>query len=468
MFGFRVNFNPSVQFIKKGWEEIDSSPRLILYGFFLSLIHTVTFYHWHENSWSKTVAAGAEPICQPFFQSCGKFMILSHAQLDLVLGFYLFYSLFTAALFLLIFLSKVDLLQIPAQTHSRSFVARVSSLASSLASSLVLSRRFSTHHAMSHLFLLSLLKFSMFSMSFLLMGNYHYMPLIITILYIFWPAKRMVIPPMICSFYFAAGFLKLNHEWLSGNAVAPTTVDFLPHGLFLALCAFVVGMEIILVWGLLSRERIIRTSTLIVLLGFHIFSWQIVGYFYPVVMFMLLSWFILPELCDALSPRRVCDAAISGAGANVRRNHMPTLNKNNWLLFGPMVVFFLLQLVPLGFKGDSALTGEGRSFALNMFDARAQCRSLVVAHYKNNTSKELTHSFQDLGARVKCDPYMYFNMAKNLCNKLRADPQFADLDLYFQNKRTTDPEFKMRVSQKAFCEADHHYSVLSANSWILK
>jgi hypothetical protein len=42
--------------------------------------------------------------------------------------------------------------------------------------------------------------------------------------------------------------------------------------------------------------------------------------------------------------------------------------------------FSLLQLVPYAFPGDSAITGQGRLFALHMFDAQVVCESHVTFH----------------------------------------------------------------------------------------
>ena len=59
-----------------------------------------------------------------------------------------------------------------------------------------------------------------------------------------------------------------------------------------ASCVYVVVLETTLIFGLYARRNWIFYATLAQLVAFHIFSWPIVGFWYPTLMFCLLS--ILP------------------------------------------------------------------------------------------------------------------------------------------------------------------------------
>src|SRR5262249_58045649 len=49
-------------------------------------------------------------------------------------------------------------------------------------------------------------------------------------------------------------------------------------------------------------------------------------------------------------------------------------------------LFSLLQLIPYAFPGDRALTGQGRLYALHMFDARAACEGWADLHNADGTT----------------------------------------------------------------------------------
>lgn len=78
-------------------------------------------------------------------------------------------------------------------------------------------------------------------------------------------------------------------------------------------------------------------------------------------------------------------------------------------------VFGSLQLLPLAFKGDHTLTGQGRIFALHMFEARQDCEVFVRIHQPDGSVTVRDLKLPQLPPRVVCDPVVYFNRAQNLC-----------------------------------------------------
>src|SRR5262245_34888964 len=106
------------------------------------------------------------------------------------------------------------------------------------------------------------------------MGNYHYMPFVIAAVYLVWPSPERVLAYVLVAFYVSAGVLKVNPEWLSGAAMIDKTWltgHMLEYG-----CAYVVVLELVLVFGLLSRRPWLRHVTLAQLVLFHAYSWHVV------------------------------------------------------------------------------------------------------------------------------------------------------------------------------------------------
>jgi hypothetical protein len=96
-------------------------------------------------------------------------------------------------------------------------------------------------------------------------------------------------------FYFWAGTLKVNWEWISGAALYRPLWFFTGRGVIVA-CAYVVLMELFVSWGLLARRSWIFWSAVAQLALFHVMSWAVVDFFYPILMFLLLSIVVLDRL----------------------------------------------------------------------------------------------------------------------------------------------------------------------------
>ena len=211
-------------------------------------------------------------------------------------------------------------------------------------------------------------------------------------------------------------------------------------------------LETILVFGLLARRSWIFWATLAQLGLFHAMSWPIVGFFYPSLMFALLAIFPLAKLSSADSDRPSF-LRIEG-GLEPRSTYA--------LLAG----FSLLQLVPYAFPGDSAITGQGRLFALHMFDARVLCESYVTLHDAHGGTRRIRMETGRGSTRVRCDPIVHFNIARALCRQGASHGQWTEVDLSLRSRRTTDPDLRPVVEIEGFCRANPTYDVWRPNSWI--
>jgi hypothetical protein len=120
-----------------------------------------------------------------------------------------------------------------------------------------------------------------------------------------------------------------------------------------------------------------------------------------------------------------------------------------------------MQLAPHAYRGDSTLTGQGRIFALHMFEARQQCEVLATL-----ASGERLDLKVPLSPRMICDPVVYFSRAQNLCRTRRASDPTFDLHLVMRSKRTTDPAFQTIIDAPAFCAAGHTHRVFGKNDWL--
>lgn len=183
--------------------------------------HAVVWLFFIDTRVLRAVTASTEPLCWPFFENCWKFRVQSAAHLGLLTTGYMALPLLAAM-----------------SWHAR----RVGLAWAFVASSNVL--------------LIALL-----SLDYRLRANEFYMLLWLNLAYLFWPRKRWAVPIIVVSFYFWAGTLKLNREWISGAALYKPLWLIPEHVAWMA-CGYVVVLETILVFGLLSSRRWIRLLTI--------------------------------------------------------------------------------------------------------------------------------------------------------------------------------------------------------------
>src|SRR5436309_1795448 len=164
---------------------------------------------------------------------------------------------------------------------------------------------------------------------------------------------------LVTLFYFWAGTLKLNWEWISGAGLYRPMWPFSGGGV-VAACAYVIVLELGVAWGLLAGRAWIFWAAFAQFLVFHALSWQVVGFFYPLLMFAILAIFPLSRLVPPRDPPEGLLTALC-RGREV------------WPVYARAALLPLLQLIPYAFPGDRTLTGQGRLYALHMFDARATC-----------------------------------------------------------------------------------------------
>jgi hypothetical protein len=129
------------------------------------------------------------PICWPFFEECHRFRMLGPAGVDGLLWGY--FTLAVAAL-------------------------------------LLFTRRWTTPAAYLALLILELVKILIIVQDYRLRLNQHCMAFFVALAFLLFPAKRRVVQYLIVLFYFWAGTIKLNREWLSGASLYRREFLWLP------------------------------------------------------------------------------------------------------------------------------------------------------------------------------------------------------------------------------------------------
>lgn len=254
-------------------------------------------------------------------------------------------------------------------------------------------------------------------------GNYHYMHHVVTFVFLLMPEKSMMIRFCLVLFYFFAGFLKFDLEWLSGAALI-NPVRWVPRWLMDWMLIFVIYLEVLLAWFLLSRRWYFKYSVLVSYILFHVFSYFVVGYFYPLLMLSLLTVFLVDRQ-DFQWPR-------------------------SWLNWGLVIILSLANLYPHVFERQSALHGRGRLLSLNMLDAMTHCRNIFYIRFKDRTLEYIRDPLAR-DVRGRCDYTTVFDKAKELCREFQGQPEFEGINMSHQVRKATEEIFSHQIQFKNIC-----------------
>ena len=327
--------------------------------------------------------------------------------------------------------------------------------AAALMVALTFSQRRWTTAAYAGLFLLTLAKVGLIALDYRLRLNQHYMAFWVCVVYLFVPGKRDAVRLLLVLFYFWAGTLKVNWEWISGSALYRPLWFFTGRGVIVA-CAYVVVMELLVSWGLLARRSWIFWSAVAQIALFHVMSWAVVDFFCPILMFLLLSIVVL----DRLIPRP------DGPAQNARLDLGSLLNgRARWATYVTGALFTAFQLMPYAFPGDRTITGEGRLYALHMFDAQVVCDAWTVATSADGTDARLDLQTGTL-PRINCDPIVVIGRARNLCARLSRPGAPANLHVMLRARRSTEADLQTVIDLPSFCAHDVRYNPFRHNDWI--
>lgn len=240
----------------------------------------------------------------------------------------------------------------------------------------------------------SVIKLGLYLLDYRLMGNFHSMPIFLSFIYILRPKDLHAAQLTLVMFYFLAGTLKLNLEWLSGQALWTPRVwtmpDLMPWGL-----AGVVILELCLIWLLLMPSRILKFLVWLTLVAFHCVSYNWVGWFYPAIMLTMILF--MPMMWRRSSPGwRLTRWGIGSVLVLLVAHGLPHVDQ------------FQLRSTPL------SLEGSARAYTLNMIDARPTCVASLLMRIGRDRL-DVIPNMREYGVRTSCDPLLLKAFAISLC-----------------------------------------------------
>ena len=402
-----------MNYFSKQIQEISEDRVLRIYGFFLSLVVVLTaflFIYYHLENW---LNPNTEAICWPMFNHCSTARIFTIVQLR-----FIFYAI---------------------------------GLLSLIAGYLFLRPQW-TQTAWTLLIGVNVVKTCIVLMDYRLRLNQHIMAFWIALAFLFLPDKKRTLKILIILFYFWAGVIKIDPEWLTGSAlyIKPWFMD----GPLLAIaCTYVVVLETIFIWSLLWSRRKIAWITFAQLIIFHIFSFKIVGFFYPILMFFILSIFPITWFLEHDSPSLMEQIK--------REKNIP------YAMMFLILTFSFFQILPKTLHEDTSVTGEGRILALHMFDAFTSCKAHADLRMKQGPMVIHENLYLPLAPRIRCDPIVYLSRARNICYMNRNNQGFGSADIFLETKRSTDNDFRKVIEIHDFCKKNIKYNLFTKNDWIM-
>ncbi|MBT8491820.1 MAG: HTTM domain-containing protein [Deltaproteobacteria bacterium] len=397
-------------------DEIARDWVLRVYGACVALSYCLSAIYWLTGSIPNELVASADAACWPGLEFCRSLRVLEHGGISAYLVGLLILSLASAALL------------VRARTVRWGYWLLVGCV---IGKALFMALDYRTRL------------------------NQHYMAFFATIGLLLVPGKRDVLRLLVALFYFWAGTLKLNHEWISGAALYDQL--WLLHGRLVPwACIYVIVLELAVVWLLFARSRRLFWLALAQLAVFHLFSFELVGFFYPMLMYLLLAIFVLIRIDVGNSEVPLWTRVWRGRASRTGLSFALALS--------------LLQLSPYLYGGDPAISGEGRLLGLHMFDARVRCRGLAVARNQLGQKRELRPSRKfRRSTRMGCDPNIYIQFARNQCGReIEGFGRVADLDLELDSRKVTDGLWTRVIDHQGFCQRPLRFDPIVPNDWMVE
>lgn len=359
----------------------------------LTFAHLITSIYWFKDSgWQRYSFENYKIFCYPVFKNCFE---LTFANIVLVKILFIFYVL----------LSLIGLVLIILKYRKFAFPL---------------------------LFLLTLLKTSILLSRYNFMGNYHTMHLSLCIVTLISLGNINFYRFTLILQYFFAGLLKLNIEWMSGASLVKYS-NYLFPGFWNSLSlAYVTILELILVWGLISKNKFIRHITIAQLVIFHLYSILIVGLYYPLIMTGLL----IPILFYEFKINKISQF------------NFEKINFNQIISFGFVILIILWNLSSKIYLKDPAKDGYIRYLTLNMLDAKLKCQSSLFEETKTGDIMGINIPKLATYYRIHCDPLVFDAFLRRLCLK-NPDRKFM---FYLESARTTEDNYTLIRAYKNVCQ----------------
>lgn len=390
-------------------QELKTYPQLLFVGVILSFEHLITLFFWLTERPVQWVLSPSNPsVCWPLFSACADFKP-SSVILGIILAVYGLIAL--AAMYFWL--------------------------------------RKNFRWGIIFLWLLVAIKCLIILQDYRLTGNYHYLPTLITVCFLLIPGRAYALTFSFFVIYFTAGLLKLNPTWVNAEAI---NERLLPPIVNKIGVWYVLVLELAFIFFLFSKKNRWFYFIFAQLVLFHLYSWHLTRFFYPTVMLTLLGiLLVVRSTAPALGFKETFKRVFSSVEAKLLTTF-----------------FILLQIPQYLIPGDAALTGEGRMYAMIMYDGRTQCQPYLTLWKKNKEKEEMPLQPPWLITRTKCDAMVYWRLAQNICNWTKKDASIVQVDLYVPVRYENTDEWQPLVAATDVCNKELTYSSFFPNTWINK
>ncbi len=282
--------------------------------------------------------------------------------------------------------------------------------------------------------------FGVFFMSFRVAWNYDYYDLAFTFVVLFLSHKIFFLRLVFVLLYFIAAPLKFDESWILAKYFSSLRLGLPLFPDFLAplFTNFVIFLQIIGTWLLLSSKNRIQSIAYLFFLLFHVYSWFLVGFRYLLttipILHLLFSEGNLPKFAFPKEKKVLA-----------------------WIIF--MIILFFSQVwVMTGFSGDRKLTLEGNRYSLYMFEANHQCASKIT--YTDKNGKDWSYEYTSNHAMRRCSPYTIWFFIAHQCKKYNNEINV----LWTYDHSVNGSPFYRIVDQSDSCKLE--YKPFSRNEWI--
>lgn len=269
-------------------------------------------------------------------------------------------------------------------------------------------------------------------------GNYDYYDIVLSIVLLFFPYKAWFFRLAFVFLYFLAATIKIHEGWILGTYFTSLQTGLAIFGNEIAplITMFVILMQIVGTWFLISKNAFYRNLAFAFFLAFHLYSIVYVGWRYPSSdLFMLCTLFYLYKNPEPVG-----------------------LSKKTLAAYAFFIILLVLQFIPKFIPGDQKFTLEGNNLGLYMFEANHQCISNVKM--SNSITGEMAEDYNfSVMAQRRCNPSFYLQRIKKSCKEF-PDVKF---EWTFDHSINGSPFYRM-IDEKDACSLE--YKTFKKNDWI--
>lgn len=297
-----------------------------------------------------------------------------------------------------------------------------------------------------HLCLVLLLIWRIFTFGFVtytIPSAFEYFAIPPALLLVFAAPRIFFVRLGLCILYFLAAVVKFHESWVTGSYFTSTylKMPLVPEYLIPLATNFVIFLEILAPWGLLSPDKKWRLAFVGLWIFFHVYSSLLVGLTYPT--------YCIPLLLALFT---------HGDGFNLGSTKFSSSNRGGrffgWICLGGL---FVLQLIPLAIPGDSKLTQEGYKLGVGMMDANHQCLSEGQKIYRDGERKSFV--YKEFIGQHRCPPYSIWFSLQQQCK----ERGLVRIQWTFAHSINGGPFYQIVNTENA-CELT--YGFPEHNSWI--